>query len=65
MTRVLLIGIAPKAVDTPDPDVPPGTTQEKIAAGFAATLSDKRSRGSEEGFCSVLPDENACAVTRD
>jgi hypothetical protein len=34
MTRVLLIGIKPEAVDVSDPDLPPGTTTEKIAAGI-------------------------------
>ena len=29
MTRVLLIGIKPEAVDVSDPDLPPGTTPEK------------------------------------
>jgi len=34
MTRVLLIGIKAQAVDVADPDLPPGTTPEKIAAGI-------------------------------
>ncbi len=42
MTRVLLIGIKPEAVDVSDPDLPPGTTPEKIAAGIDATLSDMK-----------------------
>lgn len=62
MTRVLLIGIAPDAVDTSDPDLPPGTTQEGIAAGIDATLADMRSRGWEGGFCSILPDDSAEAT---
>ena len=56
MTRVLLIGIAPDAVDTSDPDLPPGITAEKIAAGIDATLSDMKKRGWDAGFCSVLTD---------
>ena len=36
MTRVLLIGIKPEAVDISDPDLPPGTMAEKIAAGIEA-----------------------------
>lgn len=62
MTRVLLIGLAPEAVDTADPDIPPGTTTESIAAGIEATLSDMRSRGWQAGFCSILPDDSAEAT---
>ena len=62
MTRVLLIGIKPEAVDVSDPDLPSGTTPEKIAAGIAATLSDMTARGWEPGFCSILPDESAEAT---
>ncbi len=59
MTRVLLIGITPEAVDTSDPDLPPGTTAAKIAAGIDATLSDMKARGWEGGFCSILIDGSA------
>ncbi len=38
MTRVLLIGIAPESVDVSDPDLPPGTTAEKIADGIMRPL---------------------------
>ncbi len=62
MTRVLLIGIKPDAVDVSDPDLPPGLTQEKIAAGIEATLSDMRARGWEAGFCSILTDDSAEAT---
>ncbi len=62
MTRVLLIGITPEAVDTSDPDLPPGTTQEKIAAGVDATMSDMRARGWDTGFCSILTDDSAEAT---
>ena len=40
MTRVLLIGIKPDAVHVSDPDLPSGTTPEKIAVGIHAALSD-------------------------
>ncbi len=43
--RVLLIGIKPEAVDISDPELPPETTPEKIAAGIEATLSDMQERG--------------------
>ncbi len=59
MTRVLLIGIAPEAVDVSDPDLPPGMTAEKIADGIRATLADMTARGWEPAFCSILPDETA------
>ena len=62
MTRVLLIGIKPEAVDVSDPDLPPGTTQEKIKAGIDATLSDMKARGWEAGFCSILTDDSAEAT---
>ncbi len=62
MTRVLLIGIKPEAVDVSDPDLPPGTTPEKIAAGIDATLSDMKARGWEGAFCSILPDGSAEAT---
>ncbi|GEP08376.1 hypothetical protein MGN01_02210 [Methylobacterium gnaphalii] len=34
MTRVLLIGYAPDAVDFSDPALPPGMNANKIAAGI-------------------------------
>jgi hypothetical protein len=62
MTRVLLIGIKPEAVDFSDPDLPPGTTAEKIAAGIEATLSEMKARDWEAGFCAILADESAEAT---
>ena len=62
MTRVLLIGIKPEAVDFSDPDLPPGTTAEKIAAGIDATLADMKQRGWEGAFCSILTDGSADAT---
>ena len=59
MTRVLLIGIKPEAVDVSDPDLPPGITPEKIAAGIDAPLADMKARGWEGAFCSILPDGSA------
>jgi phosphoglycolate phosphatase-like HAD superfamily hydrolase len=56
MTRVLLIGIHPDAVDITDPSLPPGITHEKIAAGIEQTMADMRSRGWEAGFCSLRPE---------
>ena len=62
MTRVLLIGIKPEAVDVTDLDLPPGTTTEKIAAGIETALADMKSRGWEGAFCSILPDDTAEAT---
>ena len=62
MTRVLLIGIAPEAVDFSDPDLRPGTTEEKIATGIDATLTDMEARGWHGAFCSIRPDASAEAM---
>lgn len=62
MTRVLLIGEAPEAVDPLDPDVPPGTTGQRIAAGIDATLADMKARGWQAAFCSILADDSAEAT---
>ena len=62
MTRVLLIGIKPEAVDTSDPDLPAGTTREKIAGGIRATLAAMEARGWHGAFCSILPDDTAEAL---
>ena len=65
MTRVLLIGYAPEAVDFTDPALPPGLDADTIAAGIARGLQDMRDRGWEAEFCVVRPDETAGpAVTR-
>ena len=59
MTRVLLIGLKPEAVDFSDPELPPGSTLERIAAGITASLADMKARGWEAAFCSILPDDSA------
>ena len=56
MKRVLLIGIAPEAVDVTDPSLPPDLTTEKIAAGIETTLADMRGRGWEAEFGSIRPE---------
>lgn len=65
MTRVLLIGIKPEAVDFSDPDLPPGMGTEKIAAGIEATLADMTKRGWNAAFCSILTDDSAEATITD
>jgi len=62
MTRVLLIGIKPEAVDVTDPGLPPGITQEKIAAGVAAALADMKARGWDADFCAILTDDSVEAT---
>lgn len=64
MPRVLLIGLEPEAVDTSDPDLPPGITHEKIAAGIATALATMRERGWHGAFCSLLPDDSAAETIR-
>jgi hypothetical protein len=62
MTRVLLIGIEPEAVDFSDPDLPPGLNAAKIAAGIQATLADMAGRGWEARSCLILTDDSAEAT---
>ncbi|WP_430913309.1 hypothetical protein [Methylobacterium sp. sgz302541] len=45
MTRVLLIGYDPDAVDFSDPALPPGMDAGKIAAGIERGLKAMRDRG--------------------
>ena len=59
MTRVLLIGIAPDAVDISDPDLPSGITHEAIAKGIETTIADMQARGWHADFCSIRPDATA------
>ncbi len=59
MTRVLLIGLKPEAVDFADPDLPPGLTSEKIAAGIEAAMADMKQRGWTAAFCAILADPSA------
>src|SRR5262249_19163112 len=45
MTRILLVGYDPDAVDFSDPALPPDMTAEKIRAGIAAALKQFAARG--------------------
>jgi len=38
MTRILLLGLDPEAVDYSDPALPPGMTVGKVRAGIAVAL---------------------------
>ena len=59
MTRILLVGYDPDAVDFSDPALPPGMTAEKIRAGSAAALKQFAARGWEADVGFVRPDETA------
>ena len=59
MTRVLLVGLQPEAVDYSDPALPPGMTAEKIRAGIAVAVKGFTDRGWESDVGYILPDESA------
>jgi hypothetical protein len=59
MTRVLLVGYDPDAVDYSDPALPPGMNAEKIRAGIALALKQMTDRGWEGDVCLIRPDETA------
>ena len=59
MTRVVLIGYDPDAVDFSDPALPPGLTAQKIRDGIELGLRQMRERGWEADFCSIRPDDTA------
>ena len=59
MTRILLVGYDPDAVDFSDPALPPGMTAEKIRAGIAAALKQFAARGWEADAGFIGPDETA------
>ena len=59
MTRILLVGYDPDAVDFSDPALPSGMTAEKIRAGIAAALKQFAARGWEADVSFIRPDESA------
>jgi hypothetical protein len=59
MTRILLLGYDPEAVDYSDPALPPGMTAEKVHAGIAVALKGFAERGWEADVCYIQPDETA------
>jgi hypothetical protein len=59
MTRILLVGYDPEAVDFSDPALPPGMTAEKVHAGIAVALKQFAERGWEADVGFIRPDETA------
>src|SRR5262245_13707563 len=59
MTRILLLGLDPEAVDFSDPALPPGLTVEKIHAGIEVAVKGFTDRGWESDVCAILPDDTA------
>jgi hypothetical protein len=59
MTRILLVGFDPEAVDFSDPALPPGMTVDIIRAGLAVALKDMADRGWQADLCLIWPDETA------
>jgi len=59
MTRVLMVGYDPEAVDFSDPALPPGMTAEKVHAGIAVAVKQFAERGWDVDLCFILPDETA------
>ena len=59
MTRVLLLGYEPSAVDFSDPALPPGMTAERIHAGIQVAMKQFGARGWEADVGFIRPDETA------
>src|SRR5215510_15901103 len=59
MTRVLLVGYDPEAVDFADPALPPGMTAEKVHAGIAVALKQFAQHGWEVDVGYIRPDDTA------
>ena len=59
MTRILLLGLDPEAVDFSDPALPPGMTVEKVHAGIAVALKQFTDRGWQSDVAFIRPDETA------
>ena len=59
MTRVLLVGLQPEAVDYSDPALPPGMDAKKIQAGIELCLKQMTDRGWQADTCLIQPDATA------
>ena len=62
MTRILLLGLDPEAVDYSDPALPPGMTAEKVRAGVAVAVKQFTERGWESDVGFIRPDETAAGL---
>ena len=59
MTRVLLVGLQPEAVDYSDRALPPGMDAKKIEAGLELGLKQMADRGWQADACLIQPDATA------
>jgi hypothetical protein len=59
MTRVLLVGLQPEAVDYSDPALPSGMDAKKIQAGIEVGLKQMTDRGWQADVCLIQPDATA------
>ena len=57
MTRVLVIGYAPDAVDFTDPAIPPGLNEDLVAQGIKRDLQLMHDRGWEAEHLPIRADE--------
>ena len=60
--HVLIIGIAPEAIDYSDPNIAPGMNAEKIAAGLEDALKQFEDRGDRADLCMLQLDNSAEGV---
>jgi hypothetical protein len=59
MTRVLLVGLKPDAVDYSDPALPPGMDARKIQTGIDLGLKQMIDRGWQAEACLIQADATA------
>ena len=59
MTRVLLVGLEPEAVDYSDPALPPGLNARKIQAAIDLGLKQMTDRGWQAESCLIQHDATA------
>jgi pentose-5-phosphate-3-epimerase len=62
---ILIIGIAPHAVDYSDPAIPPGMNAEKIAAGLAEAQKQFADQGDRADLCMLQLDGPVDAVVAE
>ena len=62
MTRVLLVGLEPEAVDYSDPALPPGRDAKMIQAGIDLWMKQGSDRGWQADTCLIQPDATAGPV---